>query len=1773
MSIKRWLPFSLLFVLSLARFAHASNVLTSDPSPVTFGNVAVDPATAPTQSATIVTVTMGDLVGGHVDHFGLAGTDCMDVTINPEAPKADVNAAATLPITVTFSPTVRSTINCVVQIDSTPGGNPVGTFTVTGTGIAPVLSIAPTSPPAVDFGSVSAASGSSTVTFTLKNTGDAGTTLHVQAPTFGGSTEYTLVSAAGFPAALAQNGTKTFQVKFDPSTTGTRTATMTVVSDAPISGTQTVALTGVGTSPVINVSPSMVPFGTVANGTTSPTMAVTVSNTGSGTLTLNSGSLTGAIGSFITFGQNGAANCAGLTTCTFNLSITPATPASIDLQCSPPNGASGTQTSTLTFASNTDAGGTNTSTVTCTAGPPVMVVSPPSLDFGTVNVGTPSASQMFTVTNNGLATLHYAITKSPSPSTEYAITGCTTACTLAAGAMVTGSIIFTPTAVGTDAITLTVTGDDPVTPTSTIALTGVGKGGIATITVPATPPIAFGSVDVGTTSAGQTITVTNTGNGTLTIHNAGFGTANFEALTGTTGPQTTPIAANGSLSWSVACNPSTFGLLNDTFTITSDGIGSATRTVAVNCTGNAGALTVTQASINFGNVRDGDIANIGVVLKNVGTATVNNITDVFSSTTAGYSFTTAVPTTLTAGQSATINVQFAPTMTSQGGNVTVNFNGMWTGGMTPATLNIQGVGQQPGFNVSPATFSFGSIRFDQTATQTFTIANTDTAVFKVVAVPVIAPDLATMTTSTEFTVQSVTHNGTAATFPFTMNMGDTLIVTVKCAPTARVGALHATMTVTSDLNPPNTTRTVDLSGTITAGIVTLAPNNGVFDFGGVDVDAGPATQMVTLQNTGTGNLDVDSITKMAGGSSAFSVTLPTGVTTLAPNDTLTLTITYKPPAVEADSLTLLATLAGALPPAPESASFMITGHGIDRFIVAPSSVTFPSAFRNPGSEAPVMPVTISNAGQANLHVSAVMVDNPDVYKLMGATTVDIAGGTSHDFMVAFTPTMAGAAPVGHLTIDNNDNTSASTMMAVVLLNGTGVSRNVMLGPDTIELGFTGVGLPVTIPDVLTITSMDSTNTFTIASVTLSDDQPFSIDDAPLAEALAPSETKTFGVTFAPTAEGDFTTTAQLFLDQDPVAQNMITLHGHAVFVDAHGGGGCNAGGDRGGLLLVLGVLAFTLRRKRSIDSAPPFGGAARAGKPALASILAVLGLAGAARADNLDLTLFNPTPSTTGESFQLLSPDVGENGNWVASGVVSYATDPLVLGAFDQGSHINDDRQITQRTLFELGGAYAFLDRFEAGARMPLYTQSGDAADMTGFGVPPTTGTARGDLTLHGKARLWRGPAIGGSLVTSLGLELTLPTASANQFTGEDGPSGRALALIGYTPNALGKRLAISINAGAVLRKRSDYLNVEQGSGMAWGLGGSVRVLDELWVTGEIFGELIPSGSVAEMGGKSALSPIEALGGLNYRIAHGVTIGLAAGRGVTSGLGSPALRGVFALTFVSGAPAAVIPGHTPLLPGKELDTDGDGIPDSRDKCPLEPEDFDMFDDEDGCPDPDNDGDGIPDKLDKCPLDPEDFDGFEDADGCPDKDNDGDGIPDAIDKCPNEPEDKDGFEDLDGCPDPDNDHDGIPDALDKCPNEPETINGFQDEDGCPDKGDGLVSLSPDRLELLEAVKFNGGKLDPASNGLLAQVGATLRAHTEIFRIRVTSHVQPTKNADRDQELSDQRATAVRDWLVKWGTEPARLEVRGFGGTKPLVPADQKGAKLVNNRLELIILERK
>ncbi len=247
----------------------------------------------------------------------------------------------------------------------------------------------------------------------------------------------------------------------------------------------------------------------------------------------------------------------------------------------------------------------------------------------------------------------------------------------------------------------------------------------------------------------------------------------------------------------------------------------------------------------------------------------------------------------------------------------------------------------------------------------------------------------------------------------------------------------------------------------------------------------------------------------------------------------------------------------------------------------------------------------------------------------------------------------------------------------------------------------------------------------------------------------------------------------------------------------------------------------------------------------------------------------------------------------------------------------------------------------------------------------------------------------------------------------------------------------------------------------------------------------------------------------------------------------------------------------------DLDNDGDGIPDAADNCPDLAEDFDGFQDEDGCPDLDNDGDGIPDVEDRCPNEPEDFDGFEDNDGCPDvlQDSDNDGVPDDVDKCPLKPEDIDGFQDEDGCPDLDNDLDGILDADDTCPNEPETFNGYMDEDGCPDE------RPIEEKFILRGINFESGSasLTPDSYSILDRVVKSLMAYPEV-KIEIRGYTDSVGSWESNLALSQKRADAVKQYLVNSGVMTDRILSKGYGEADPISSNKTAAGRAENRRIE-------
>jgi outer membrane protein OmpA-like peptidoglycan-associated protein len=238
------------------------------------------------------------------------------------------------------------------------------------------------------------------------------------------------------------------------------------------------------------------------------------------------------------------------------------------------------------------------------------------------------------------------------------------------------------------------------------------------------------------------------------------------------------------------------------------------------------------------------------------------------------------------------------------------------------------------------------------------------------------------------------------------------------------------------------------------------------------------------------------------------------------------------------------------------------------------------------------------------------------------------------------------------------------------------------------------------------------------------------------------------------------------------------------------------------------------------------------------------------------------------------------------------------------------------------------------------------------------------------------------------------------------------------------------------------------------------------------------------------------------------------------------------------------------------DTDGDGVVDTADKCPREP----GLAEDQGCPVKDRDGDGIEDAADKCPREA----GPAARQGCPVKDTDGDGVVDERDLCLTEA----GLVELRGCPAKDTDGDNVADHLDNCPQE----KGVETNHGCPPQQEQLVAIQKGKLEIKQAVFFatNKAVIKRRSFKMLDQIARVIQQHPEIDKIIIEGHTDNVGNAEVNRRLSLARAESVRSYLVKKGVEPSRLEARGYGPDRPLLPTKTARGRAANRRVAFTIV---
>lgn len=495
----------------------------------------------------------------------------------------------------------------------------------------------------------------------------------------------------------------------------------------------------------------------------------------------------------------------------------------------------------------------------------------------------------------------------------------------------------------------------------------------------------------------------------------------------------------------------------------------------------------------------------------------------------------------------------------------------------------------------------------------------------------------------------------------------------------------------------------------------------------------------------------------------------------------------------------------------------------------------------------------------------------------------------------------------------------------------------------------------------------------------------------------------------------------------------------------------------------------------------------------------------------------------------------------------NYATNPLVFAT------ANGDQAVVERFLgIDALFSISFFDRIELGAALPFYPLIDGSADKSVLGTTTLRGLSLGDLRFSAKLAIVPHRKKGFGLAADLGL--TFPTSRDGSFVGE--------STVSFVPRLVAEvdvnDYRVALTAGYRLRKNQtlDFLPVNDE--LLLGLGASMPLV----VPGlTLIGELQAASEAAYLFQYENTSYLEGDLAVRYHAPFGLQASLGGGVGFLRGMGCPQVR-LFA--SIGWVPYELVP----------EDSDHDGLVDDVDRCPAQPEDTDLYQDQDGCPDPDNDNDGHLDAADRCPNRAEDVDHFADSDGCPDDDNDSDGVPDPADGCPDKAEDFDGHADADGCPDPDNDGDTIPDAADKCPADPETTNGYLDDDGCPDTPP-TVYLTGDRIVITQKVFFQKGTATilGRSKPVLDDVARIMSEHPEILKISVEGHTSSEGKAKVNKQLSQWRAATIVNYLVKQKVDRKRLQSAGWGSEKPLtaLPEKDETEREINRRVEFLILE--
>lgn len=548
--------------------------------------------------------------------------------------------------------------------------------------------------------------------------------------------------------------------------------------------------------------------------------------------------------------------------------------------------------------------------------------------------------------------------------------------------------------------------------------------------------------------------------------------------------------------------------------------------------------------------------------------------------------------------------------------------------------------------------------------------------------------------------------------------------------------------------------------------------------------------------------------------------------------------------------------------------------------------------------------------------------------------------------------------------------------------------------------------------------------------------------------------------------------------------------------------------------------------------------------PTTLVLLGALLIPSTAQSQDIDVKLFDPVPGPQGILSVHTSLPLEHLALW-AGLTTNYAND-LLVGR--QGSETNL-RPVAHRLSGELALGLGLFRWVDVGISLPVYLH------QVGIDYPQPGGdTARtglGDLRLLVKGRILRNRRFGG-VGLALVAELGVPTGETDAFMRRKHPTFTPRLVLDYRHP---RGFVVALNIGARIQSREVVEDLAVGSELRLGLGAEAPLGPRgLSVVGEVVAAVGLTRPATDDVQRVSLrtSPLEALLALRWRHRAGLVLTVGAGVGLTEGYGAPDVRALLSLGYTfrlhrppesraspvvavrraegptrhTRTPPRRVAEHPPARPGPQ---------------PVTAADFDRA----AATDPDPDADGLPNSRDKCPRQAEDFDGFQDTDGCPEPDNDRDGVPDVHDKCPLKPETVNGVKDDDGCPDK-----GAAQIV--------------------------LTGSRLKISQRIYFRTGSDQLKPTAYPILRQVAAFLKARWRVRRVRIEGHTDSRGDKEKNVDLSVRRAYRVRAFLIARGVQAERLAAKGYGPKKPVASNRTPGGRAKNRRVvfgvELVVKKR-